>query len=127
MVLWCHMRFANKRDRTFLREVGWPLGGTAFFLLVQTFLGWSEGALFLVALVAVAISFAPGFHRGEIALFITGLLYGIVIEVGLGLVHRQQLWTDASLYGVPLWLPIVWGIGFIYIGRLAVFIRRMHE
>ena len=121
------MRRSRTRAKTFFHEVGWPLGGTAFFLLVQTFLQWGEMTLTLVALAAVGISFMPGYHRGEILLFFVGVLYGLVVEVGLGLFHRQQLWLDASFYGVPLWLPIIWGIGFIYIGRLAVFIRRLHE
>lgn len=111
----------------FLHEVGWPLGGTGIFLVAQTFLQLNEFTLTVLALLAVAVSFMPGYHRGEVALFLIGLLYGTIVEVALGLFHRQQMWLDASFYGVPYWLPIVWGIGFIYIGRLAVFIRRMHE
>lgn len=99
-------------------------GGALLFLTVQTFYQWSEISLTLLALAAAAISFLPGFHRGEGALFTLGILYGVIVEVVLGLFHRQQVWLDASLYGVPLWLPIIWGIGFIYIGRLAVFVRQ---
>ena len=121
------MHWKKARIKAFVHEIGWPLGGSALFLLVQTFFQWNEMTLTLVALAAVAISFAPGYHRGETIIFLIGLLYGIVVEIGLGFFHRQQVWLDASLYGVPMWLPIVWGVGFIYIGRLAVFIRRLHE
>lgn len=49
-----------------------------------------------------------------------GLFLGIFIEVVLGAVARQQYWVNASLMGVPVWLPIAWGIGFVVITRIGI-------
>lgn len=58
-------------------------------------------------------------NNKEKYLYIIGVLLGLVIEIGLGLIHRQQMWTNASLWGVPVWLPFIWGLGFIYIRRIG--------
>lgn len=56
---------------------------------------------------------------GELTLFGVGLSMGLIIEVGLGLVSRSQHWEDASLLGVPYWLPIIWGYGFVALRRIG--------
>ncbi len=56
---------------------------------------------------------------GESLLLMIGLLLGIIIEVGLGLVLRTQHWENASFLGVPYWLPLIWGYGFVTIHRLG--------
>ena len=58
-------------------------------------------------------------QRGEGVLFVTGLLIGLVIEVGLGFVARTQHWDYASFFGVPFWLPIMWGYGFVAMRRIG--------
>lgn len=52
-------------------------------------------------------------------IFILGLLIGIFIEVILGLVVRTQHWENASFFGVPYWLPLVWGYGFVVIHQVG--------
>lgn len=56
---------------------------------------------------------------GELTLFGVGLAMGLVIEVGLGLVSRSQHWENASMFGVPYWLPIIWGYGFVALRRIG--------
>ena len=56
---------------------------------------------------------------GELTLFAVGLAMGLIIEVGLGLVSRSQHWENASLLGVPYWLPIIWGYGFVALRRIG--------
>jgi len=57
--------------------------------------------------------------RGEGILFFVGLSAGLIIEVGLGMVARTQHWEYASLFGVPFWLPLIWGYGFVVMRRLG--------
>ena len=57
--------------------------------------------------------------RGEGILFGVGMGTGIIVEVGLGLVVRTQHWEYASFFGVPFWLPIIWGYGFVVMRRFG--------
>lgn len=56
---------------------------------------------------------------GEGVLYTLGLVTGLVIEVGLGLIARSQHWEFASLFGVPYWLPLIWGYGFVAMRRIG--------
>lgn len=59
------------------------------------------------------------YERGEIYIYLTGVVVGLIIEVGLGQVARTQFFTNASLFGVPLWLPLAWGYGFVVMRRIG--------
>lgn len=56
---------------------------------------------------------------GEAHLFALGLVLALVIELGLGLVARTQHWDHASLFGIPFWLPLMWGYGFVVMRRVG--------
>lgn len=56
---------------------------------------------------------------GEVLLFFVGFATGLIIEVGLGMVTRTQHWENASLFGVPYWLPVIWGYGFVVMRRIG--------
>jgi len=58
-------------------------------------------------------------EKGEGMLFLVGLTMGLIIEVGLGQVARTQHWEYASLLGVPFWLPLIWGYGFVIMRRVG--------
>jgi len=57
--------------------------------------------------------------KGEFHLFLFGVLLSLIIELGLGLVARSQHWEHASLFGIPFWLPIMWGYGFVVMRRVG--------
>lgn len=56
---------------------------------------------------------------GEIHLFGFGILISLIIELGLGLVARSQHWDHASLFGIPYWLPLMWGYAFVVMRRVG--------
>lgn len=58
-------------------------------------------------------------EKGELLLFFVGLGTGLIIEVGLGMIARTQHWEYASLFGVPYWLPLIWGYGFVIMRRIG--------
>jgi hypothetical protein len=58
-------------------------------------------------------------EKGEWLLLFLGIGTGLVIEVGLGMVARTQHFDYASLFGVPFWLPIIWGYGFVAMRRIG--------
>lgn len=83
----------------------------------------SELFLTFFAIAVSALLFYWYDRVGERYLFFLGLFIGFVIEVGFRYLGYQQIWTEASLFGVPLWLPIAWGAGFVLITRLGAWIR----
>jgi hypothetical protein len=58
-------------------------------------------------------------EKGEVMLYFVGFATGLIIEVGLGLIARTQYWEYASFFGVPYWLPFIWGYGFVIMRRVG--------
>ena len=79
----------------------------------------NEIAYAVVLLVMLLAAFKIEYHKHEWSLFALGVIIGLVLEVGMGQVYRLQYWEQDSLFGVPYWLPILWGIGFVYIRRIG--------
>lgn len=81
----------------------------------------------ILTILAIALSSLLfwRYERNEYRLYLLGVTVGLTIEVGLGQIARTQHWTHASLYGVPYWLPLAWGYGFVVMRRIGnVVVRR---
>ena len=89
------------------------------FFVVQVGINKEVPLALTVVAIAVFALYQSNNILGEVSLFVIGLLFGLIIEVGLGLVLRTQHWDKASLFGVPYWLPLIWGYGFVIIHRLG--------
>lgn len=88
----------------------------AFFILEVSY----QNEIFLTIVMAlISLALFVKYEKGEIYLYIIGLFGGLFIEVGLGQVNRLQHWENASFFGVPYWLPLVWGFGFVLIRRVG--------
>ena len=74
--------------------------------------------LFLLLVLIIIFSFLE-YHKGEWILFFIGAIVGIVLELGGDLIFPLQSWADGSLFGIPLWLPILWGYSFVFIRRIG--------
>ncbi len=70
-------------------------------------------------IILLLINFKADYHKNEWGLFLIGCIFGLIIEVVLGGIYRLQYWQQGSLFGVPIWLPIVWGYGFVIIRRIG--------
>lgn len=77
-----------------------------------------EVTLTLIALLATLISLRIC-TVAERRLYVVGLLFGIIVEVVIANVDRAQHWENASLFGVPAWLPLIWGLAFVGINRIG--------
>ena len=108
----------------FFKELGIPFLGFIIFLIFQSIGGMSEIALVILVTLVVLITAIVTYHKKEIKLFIVGCIFGLVIEIGLRYFGYQQVWANSSLFGVPYWLPLIWGFGFVIITRLGIFIRK---
>lgn len=104
----------NEKQKNFAKEI-LPL---VLGLILQPFIH-GEFVFTLVIVAILLISWKIKYYKGEWKLFLAGLIIGFVFEALGGLVYRMQYWENASLLGIPVWLPILWGYGFIFIHRLG--------
>mgnify|MGYP001614106934 CR=1 FL=1 len=79
----------------------------------------SEILFTFIVLLLIGISFKLSYVKNEEFVVLSGIIIGLIIEVVLGLVYRNQFWENASLIGVPIWLPLIWGYGFLIIRRIG--------
>lgn len=89
-----------------------------FFVFLTLFGQETWSTVFLI-IIFISYLYFTGFKKREVSLFIFGLLVGLLVEVYLGSVNRQQFWFNASFLGVPVWLPLAWGMGFVVIRRVG--------
>ena len=72
-----------------------------------------------IVLLLIGFSLKISYEKKEELLILFGIILGFIIEVVLGLVYRAQFWENASLFGVPIWLPLICGYGFLIIRRIG--------
>lgn len=92
-----------------------------FFLsagLVYLFWRQSFLLLFLYASVLVIEIFLGHDRIVEVKLAVIGILWGFVLET-IGISSGYHTFNKPDLMGIPLWLPIFWGYGFIAAKRVS--------
>lgn len=109
--------------RSIVNEFWIPAVALVLFFLFQSLGTLSEFFLTAFALGISALLFLWNNRVGERSLYFVGLVTGTFIEVGFRFLGYQQVWTDASFFGVPYWLPISWGVMFVLITRLGMYIQ----
>jgi len=103
---------AQRRSRI-LSDLPW------FFLVLAILPTHRE---FLIAggvVVVMAIAFAVRYYRREWLLFVVGSLLGLTFELGGDAIYKLQSWSEGSLFGIPAWLPLFWGLGFVFFRRFG--------
>ncbi|MBI1308875.1 MAG: hypothetical protein GC129_03310 [Proteobacteria bacterium] len=94
----------------------WPW---IFFFVFQGFFPAQEAVLTGLVVLIIGWTFWLEHQRRELLLLAVGIALGLFVEVVLGLWFRTQHWQYASLFGVPYWLPLVWGYGFVVMRRVG--------
>ncbi len=89
----------------------------AGFLFIISFR--SELIIAVAVLLAIAVTFKIRYNKGEFALLLLGIATGTATELGADVIYKLQYWAKGSLFGIPLWLPLIWGYGFVLIRRLG--------
>ncbi|HBD24428.1 MAG: hypothetical protein A2566_01385 [Candidatus Zambryskibacteria bacterium RIFOXYD1_FULL_40_13] len=82
----------------------------------------NEYVFTVIVIFLIGVSLKMDYHKNEWALLLLGFVLGFFIEVIMGLFYRFQHWDNASLLGVPIWLPLVWGYAFVLIRRVGALI-----
>jgi hypothetical protein len=105
------------------KEFGIPAIAAFIFLVIESWSNIPELALTAFVIVITFAMFAVRDHKNEPLLFIIGVIVGLIVEVGTRVFGYQQVWTHASLFGVPYWLPILWGVAFVLVTRFGFTVR----
>jgi len=103
----------NSAFARIFRDLGW-------FFLVLALLPTHREALITIGVVAVvAVAFKIRYYPREWSLFLLGSLMGLIFELGGDAIYKLQSWSEGSLFGIPSWLPLFWGLGFVFIRRFG--------
>ena len=111
------------REESAESGVAMPAGAAFLFLAFESTGAMTELSLTAFIIAVACTMFFVRSHKHEPLLFLIGIGAGIVVELGLRIFGYQQVWQSASLFGIPFWLPIAWGVGFVLITRLGMLVR----
>jgi len=105
---------AKKTYKNLIRDIISLIIFPIIFLITQNEFIISGFILFLAF-----IAFKIKYHKNEIKLFTIGIFLGIIMEIGGDLIFKMQYWDNASFFGIPIWLPLLWGYAFVFIRRIG--------
>lgn len=97
------------------------------FFVISKVLGGHEWYIAAAIAALLVPALRIGYMKGEWKVFLLGAGLGLFIEAVLDVVYQTQYWIDASLYTVPVWLPLVWGGGFVLIRRFTDMMVAKHR
>jgi hypothetical protein len=84
-----------------------------FFAIEVLFHGNEYVPLVLVILYSLYILRRSKNQKAIIYLYAIGFSLGLVIELLLTNIDRVQVWSNAGVLPIPLWLPFAWGVGAV--------------
>jgi hypothetical protein len=90
-----------------------------FFLVLAILPTHREFLIAAGVVVVMAIAFRVRYYRREWMLFAVGTLLGLTFELGGDAIYKLQSWSEGSLFGIPAWLPLFWGLGFVFFRRFG--------
>lgn len=88
--------------------------------ILLSYLFWERTAVLAIIYVALAITLIS-FHKDkkEFIIFAYGIIIGLLVEVIGTQISSYQSFAKPDFFGIPLWLPIVWGYGFVAMKRIG--------
>jgi hypothetical protein len=98
-----------------------------FFLVLAILPTHREFLIAAGVLVVMAIAFRVRYYRHEWLLFAVGTVLGVTFELGGDAIYKLQSWSEGSLFGIPAWLPLFWGLGFVFFRRFGNVLVGLHE
>ncbi|HIJ99711.1 TPA: hypothetical protein H1011_02715 [archaeon] len=111
-------KFGDRPETEIAIEVG-----LMFIALFITKIVMAELLILLTIVVLLLANFAVRYERNEWKVFVLGTIVGFTMEwAGDALYHQftwKQTFVDQTLFGMPLWLPALWGYGFVMMRRIG--------
>lgn len=98
------------------------------FGILLSYLFWQNSVLLFILYLTLTL-FLIYLHKdkSELIIFIYGVLIGIVVEVVGTQISGYQSFTKPDFEGIPIWLPLAWGYGFIAMKRIGFILKRVIE
>jgi len=95
------------------------------FGILLSYLFWQHNVLLFVIYLALSLGLIY-YHKdkSELIIFIYGIVIGAIVEVIGTQVSGYQLFTNPDVGGIPLWVPIAWGYGFVAMKRIGFVLKR---
>lgn len=95
------------------------------FGILLSYLFWQNNVLLFAVYLVLSLGLMY-FHRdkNELMIFIYGIIIGAIVEVTGTKVSGYQSFTNPDVGGIPLWLPIAWGYGFVAMKRIGFVLKR---
>jgi len=106
-----------KKDMKKLKEILFELLPVIIVVILLLFIR-SEIGIVILVLLGIISTFLISYRKNEIYLFLFGAVVGVIFEL-IGNNLLGQSWSQSSLLGIPIWLPLSWGYGFIIIRRIG--------
>jgi hypothetical protein len=89
------------------------------FSVILTSLIRNEIVSAVIYWISFIIFLKLDYKKGEFYLFLIGLFLGIIMEIGGNLINQMQYWSSGMFFGIPIWLPILWGYAFVFMRRIG--------
>lgn len=92
--------------------------------ILLSFLFWKSNVLLLVIyvlLVAALVIFGKD-RKVEVWIFLYGIVAGFIIETIGTHISGYQSFAQPDVWGIPYWLIVTWGYGFILMKRVGFII-----
>lgn len=91
--------------------------------IVLTYFLWENNLLLTVLFLALlAALLAIKRYPGDIFALIYGSVLGFALEVFQTSIAKFHSFSNPDFLGIPMWMPLVWGYGFMLMKRIGIII-----
>lgn len=92
--------------------------------ILLSYLFWKSNMLLLgIYVVAILLLILSGRDRKvELWIWLYGMIAGFAVEAIGTQISGYQNFTNPDILGIPYWLVVVWGYGFVLMKRISLII-----
>ena len=92
------------------------LGG----VVLSYFFWWNNIVLALIYTLAIVLILITKYYPGDVHALVIGFILGLIVEIPGTFISGYQSFTNPDFLGIPMWLPIAWAYGFMFMKRIGV-------
>ncbi len=95
------------------------------FGILLSYLFWRNNILLAIIYLAFTVGLIL-WHKDstEFFIFVYGIIIGALVETVGTQISGYQSFAKPDFAGIPMWLPIVWGYGFVAMKRIGFSIAK---
>ncbi|MBS3158388.1 hypothetical protein J4206_03820 [Candidatus Woesearchaeota archaeon] len=89
-------------------------------VLLSVVLLWKHSLLLTIAIISITIvMLAVRKSKEDIIIYVICAALGAVAE-SIGVKAGAWTYYDTTLFGIPYWLPFVWGFAGVFVRRISI-------